>query len=287
MEILLRPSVPEDVPVQRTLWSLSFGDDRAYINNFYKNYYRPDRVLVLEAEGAVRAMTAWFSTVLSIPGKDQIFRAAYLYAVCVHPDWRGKGLASKLLEGAGLYFRDRGIQAVTTVPASRELHGFFAKQGFFECFTQDEHHWTPELAQKAPETLPKMKLVNAAEYGVLREGLLSKLGHIALPMDALLYQAGCCRIDGGGMYLVGAPAGPAALCAEGTGDKTLLVKELIGSPEAVDQIAAALPQLLPKFGGTYRTLGDSVPFGMMKWLSPELDQAWDRDIRAYLGLAFD
>ena len=84
-----------------------------------------------------------------------------------------------------------------------------------------------------------------------------------------------------------APAGPAALCAEGTGDKTLLVKELIGSPEAVDQIAAVLPQLLPKFGGTYRTLGDSVPFGMMKWLSPELDQAWDRDIRAYLGLAFD
>ena len=91
MEILLRPSVPEDVPVQRTLWSLSFGDERAYINNFYKNYYRPDRVLVLEVEGAVRAMTAWFSTVLSIPGKDQIFRAAYLYAVCVHPDWRGKG----------------------------------------------------------------------------------------------------------------------------------------------------------------------------------------------------
>ena len=273
MEILLRPSVPEDVPVQRTLWSLSFGDDRAYINNFYKNYYRPDRVLVLEVEGAVRAMTAWFSTVLSIPGKDQIFRAAYLYAVCVHPDWRGKGLAGKLLEGAGLYFRDRGIQAVTTVPASRELHGFFVKQGFFECFTQDEHHWTPELGQKAPETLPKMKLVNAAEYGVLREGLLSKLGHIALPMDALLYQAGCCRIDGGGMYLVGAPAGPAALCAEGTGDKTLLVKELIGSPEAVDQIAAVLPQLLPKFGGTYRTLGDSVPFGMMKWLSPELDAA--------------
>ena len=66
MEILLRPSVPEDVPVQRTLWSLSFGDERAYINNFYKNYYRPDRVLVLEVEGAVRAMTAWFSTVRPI-----------------------------------------------------------------------------------------------------------------------------------------------------------------------------------------------------------------------------
>lgn len=32
------------------------ADERAYINNFYKNYYRPDRVLVLEVEGAVRAM---------------------------------------------------------------------------------------------------------------------------------------------------------------------------------------------------------------------------------------
>ena len=98
MEILLRPSGPEGVPVQRTLWSLSFGDERAYINNFYKNYFRPVRGLGLHREGAVRAMTAWFSTVLSIPGKDQIFRAAYLYAVCVHPDWRGKGLAGKLLD---------------------------------------------------------------------------------------------------------------------------------------------------------------------------------------------
>ena len=100
-------------------------------------------------------------------------------------------------------------------------------------------------------------------------------------------QSGAAPPVGGGAGRAAAPAGPAALCAEGTGDKTLLVKELIGSPEAVDQIAAVLPQLLPKFGGTYRTLGDSVPFGMMKWLSPELDQAWDRDIRAYLGLAFD
>ena len=249
MEILLRPSVPEDVPVQRTLWSLSFGDERAYINNFYKNYYRPDRVLVLEVEGAVRAMTAWFSTVLSIPGKDQIFRAAYLYAVCVHPDWRGKGLASKLLEGAGLYFRDRGIQAVTTVPASQELHGFFAKQGFFECFTQDERQWTPELAKKAPETLPKIKLVNAAEYGVLREGLLSKLGHIGLPMDALLYQAGCCRIDGGGMYLVGAPPVPPPCAPRAPGTRPCWSRSSSAAPKRWTRSPPCCPSCCPSSAG--------------------------------------
>lgn len=29
------------------------------------------------------------------------------------------------------------------------------------------------------------------------------------------------------------------------------------------------------------------PFGMLKWLDPEMERAWDWDSTAYLGLAFD
>ena len=61
--IRMRPSVPEDIPRQRELWALAFGDDGAYVDNFYQNYYRPERVLVLEDDGVIQSMTAWFDTV--------------------------------------------------------------------------------------------------------------------------------------------------------------------------------------------------------------------------------
>ena len=37
----IRTSVPEDIPAQRQLWKLAFGDEDAYIDNFYQTYYRP------------------------------------------------------------------------------------------------------------------------------------------------------------------------------------------------------------------------------------------------------
>ena len=83
---IVRPSVPADIPAQRQLWQLAFGDDEAYVDNFYTAYYRPERVLVLEEAGAVRAMTAWFDTALVVPGRGK-FRAAYLYAGAA--GWRG------------------------------------------------------------------------------------------------------------------------------------------------------------------------------------------------------
>ena len=68
----IRVSTPEDISAQRELWSLCFGDDGAYVDNFYRTYYRPDRVLVLEEGGQVRAMTAWFDTRFVIPGQAKM-----------------------------------------------------------------------------------------------------------------------------------------------------------------------------------------------------------------------
>ena len=43
---IIRPSVPEDVPAQRELWKLAFGDSDAYLDNFYRTYYRSDLSLI-------------------------------------------------------------------------------------------------------------------------------------------------------------------------------------------------------------------------------------------------
>ena len=125
----IRLGTPGDAARERELWQLAFGDDGAYVDNFYQTYYKPERMLLLEEDGVVQSMTAWFDTQLVLPGEGR-FRAAYLYAVATDPAARGRGLAGRLLAGADEYFRGLAIPAVTTVPAEPSLHNFFGANGF-------------------------------------------------------------------------------------------------------------------------------------------------------------
>lgn len=284
--IQIRTSRPEDVPRQRELWQLAFGDDGAYVDNFYHTYYRPERVLLLEEDGVVRAMTAWFETNFAVPGQGR-YRAAYLYAVATHPEARGRGLAGQLLAGADRIFREWGIPAVTTVPAEPSLHRFFGRNGFRECFV-DGQFSAPRECRPTPPGAAFLERLTPGEYRQLREGLLAGTAHIDLPQEALAYQAGACALaSGGGLYAVQTPHGRVALCAEGMESGRLLVKELLCPPEDLDWVLECLPGLLPRWSFAWRAPGGSHPFGMLKWLDPELERSWDWDSTAYLGLAFD
>ena len=61
---------------------MSSFENLRIVDNFYQTYYKPERMLLLEEDGVVQSMTAWFDTQLVLPGEGR-FRAAYLY---------GKGL---------------------------------------------------------------------------------------------------------------------------------------------------------------------------------------------------
>lgn len=280
-----RASQPSDLPRIRTLWALAFGDTGAYVDNFIHRYYRPERVLLLEEEGVVQAMTAWFDTSFCQPGREPL-RAAYLYAVATHPNARGRGLAGQLLADVDTQLARWGVEAVTTVPAEPSLHLFFGRNGFRECFTHQELEQPAAL----PEGQPPFRLtpLSAEQYGSLREENLNGIDHIALPTDAMNYQAGACALSpGGGLYAAETGAGRVLLCVEGLEDGRLLVKELLGEGSARREALTWLPRLLPDWSGRYRTPGEGVPFGMLKWLSPDREAAWDWERGAYLGLAFD
>lgn len=289
----IRVSVPEDIPAQRELWALCFGDDGAYVDNFYRTYYRPQRMLVLEDGGKVRAMTAWFDTQFVLPGRGSV-RAAYLYAVGTHPQCRGRGLAGELLAWADGHFRELGVEAVTTVPAQPSLHQFFAANGFGECFRLFEGQLSPSELPAAGA--PLLRPASPAEYGRVRESLLTDLPHIAYPEQALEYQAGCCALGTGGLFVGDTPEGSVCLCAEEAGNGVVILKELLGSPAACRLSLPDLPRVAPAQHWLVRvprsrtecsanlTLGK---FGMLKWLDPEQSKNWDWSSTAYLGLAFD
>lgn len=288
----VRPSVEADIPALRQLWKLAFGDSEAYMDNFFRTYYRPERMLVLEDGKEIRSMTAWFDTTFVVPGRGK-YRAAYLYAVATHPNSRGKGMAAQLLAGADAYFRTLSIPAVTTVPAEPSLHSFFGANGFRECFRLFQGKLSPaEIPAAQGEKL--FYPVSPAEYGCLREELLKDTAHIAYPEDALAYQEGCCTLSGGGLYAAHTPAGPVILCAEGAGNGLVVVKEILGSPTAKRLGLADLSRVAPAQQWYLREPfmeGDKVSggwqFAMLKWLDLGTEKGWDWSSTAYLGLAFD
>ena len=285
-----RISTPDDIPRQRELWQLAFGDGEGYIDNFYDTCYQPERMLMLEEDGVVQAMTAWFDTTFAVPGRGE-YRAAYLYAVATHPEARGRGLAGRLLSDADELFRTWGIPAVTTVPAEPSLHSFFSKNGFRECFTLFEGALSLEDTPTPTWDNP-LRPASPAEYGAVREKLLADRPHIAYPEEALRYQAGCCALSGGGLFVGETEGGPVCACAEGDGAGLILYKEVLGARQRT--VLPYLTRMLPGERFVVRAPMDQgaevsggTKFGMLKWLSAELEAVWNWSSTAYLGLAFD
>lgn len=281
-----RISKHEDIPRLRELWKLAFGDDGAYVDNFFQRYYRPERMLVLEQGGMIQAMTAWFDTELVLPGEERVC-AAYLYAVATHPDARNRGLSSQLLQDADNYFRFLHCSAVTTVPAEPSLHRFFARNGFGEYFTHQEKIQT--FSEETIKPLFQLQPVSAAQYVQLREKHLKGKAHIALPEDAVFYQQGICTLkEGAGLYQANAQQlGSVLLCAEGMDNGQLMLKEVLGEPHIVEQLLQELSVHLGQWSGVYREPGVGVQFGMMKWIDESKKEQFDWNQSAYLGLAFD
>ncbi len=286
--IRIRVSTAADIPAERELWALAFGDAGAYVDNFYSTYYRPERLLVLEEEGTVRAMTAWFDTIFRLPGGEE-FRAAYLYAVATHPEFRSRGLSGRLLAWADGHFAALGIPIVTTVPAQPGLHCFFGRNGFRECFLHQQMELAARDLVPGP---PLLTPVTPEGYGAAREPLLQGIPHICYPPEALAFQAGCCRVLQGGLFRGDTPEGSVLLCAEGAGEGRVIVKELLGSPAARRAALGDLPRILP--ASTWQIRGPRLEeqactrfFGMVKVLNPDLRRRWDWACGAYLGLAFD
>ena len=278
--VKLRTSEQRDVPVLKELWKLAFGDEDAYIDHFFTQYYRPERMLVLEEDETVRAMTAWFDMPLVFADGTE-WSSAYLYAVATHPECRGRGMAGKLLAFADQWLAEQGFTCVSTVPARPDLHVFFGQNGFEECFALEQREYIPRV-KIAPAPLAA---IDSEAYGTLRERVLAGTDHISYTPPALDYQAGTCTLSGGGLYRIGESG---CACVEIAGEE-VFVKELLCPGEerecALIAIADRHPAKRYWVRTPYEGQGEKWEFAMLKWLvsPPE----WNKKTAPYLGLAFD
>ena len=276
----LRTSHIGDIPHLRELWKLAFEDEDAYIDHFFSGYYAPERMLVLEENGQVQAMAAWFDMPVVLSDGTKV-PSAYLYAVATHPDCRGRGLAGQLLAFADRWLKGRGFACVTTVPARPDLHIFFGKNGFEEAFVLEQRQYSPTPHSESADLRP----VRAEEYALARERILMGTDHVSYSQSALEYQEGACHLSGGDLFRIGEGG---CACVELSGDE-VFVKELLISEVEREAALAAIAQKYPAKKYWVRTpytgLGEKREFAMIKWLPERPGQGlW---ANAYLGLAFD
>lgn len=120
----------------KALWQTAFDDTKESLDYFFKNTISPERVLaVFDGSAPVSALYMLESDILN-NGKS--YSAYYIYAVCTHPDYRGKGLMKKLFKELFGIAKSRKIDYLFLVPEEEYLFGIYERLGFKTGFAYSE-----------------------------------------------------------------------------------------------------------------------------------------------------
>jgi GNAT superfamily N-acetyltransferase len=147
----------------KQLWKIVFGDPDSFIDAFFHVAFSPDRCRCIEEAGKPVSALYWFDC--SYEGG----KLAYIYAVATHPEHRGKGLASRLLEDTHAHLKELGYAGAVLKPAAG-LFPFYERLGYETC-----GYITRFCAEASDSPLP-LRQITAEEYGCLRKSFLPENG---------------------------------------------------------------------------------------------------------------
>lgn len=236
------------------LWQEAFGDSLEFIEGFFCTGFSPSRCRCVIIDEKVAAGLYW----LDVHYGGQRF--AYLYAIAVAKEHRGKGIFRALLEDTHAHLAFRGYDGVLLYPETQELRQMYAKFGYENCSTVSR--FTCE-ASDSPVTLHR---IDRDEYARLRRTYLPENGAIQ-EEENIAYQEMMAFFYAGDDFLLTARK-------EGQNLKAL---ELLGNADAAPGILAALNCT----EGSFQTPGSDIPYAMFYPLTKETTAP------GYLGLAFN
>ena len=120
----------------KLLWQTAFDDSKESLDFFFEKTVSPDRVLAAFDDG--KPVSALYMLESEIIINKKAYSAYYIYAVCTHPDFRGKGLMKSLFEEVFRVARGRGIDYLFLVPEEDYLFNIYHKLGFEKGFSYSE-----------------------------------------------------------------------------------------------------------------------------------------------------
>lgn len=242
------------IPELRELWKLAFGDTDAFLDSFFSTAFSSDRCRCILEEGRIAAALYWFDC--SVENQ----KAAYIYAVATHPEFRNRGLCRKLMADTHAVLASRGYVSAILVPQKESLRKMYAGMGYRDCGGLDTVTCT------AGEIPVSVRAIGAGEFACLRRRFLPAAGVIQ-EKENLTFLAEQLQFYTGEGFLL------AAYC-----EKDILHGiELLGNISAVPGIVKALGCTQ----GHFRSPGSTLPFAMFHPLEENVT------VPTYFGFAFD
>ncbi len=234
-EPIIRQVRAEDAGELAALWHRAFGDPAELARAFLAELPALGGGVCAE-EGGKLLGAAYAVTDFTLEDR----RAAYLYAIGVLPEARGRGLGKRLTKAAAALGRELGADLVCTLPANAPLYPWYEKLIGVRCALCRRE----ERIESRPGVKPLP--LSPEAYGLRREELLRGKPHVTVGPAALRYEKENCRCFGGDLYAVGA-----GIAAAYPDEGETRIRELL-APAGED--AHALAATLGAHLGTERVL---------------------------------
>jgi predicted acetyltransferase len=116
----------------RHFWKTVFDDSDSFIELFFTKVYEEENVVSIQEDGRLVAILHIIPYTMSYWGED--ISVAYIYAVGVLPECRGRGLMRQLMQKATETIESRGYAFSTLIPANAGLFEAYRKMGYVEAF---------------------------------------------------------------------------------------------------------------------------------------------------------
>ena len=248
---------PALLPSLRRLWREAFGDGDAFLDDFMRTAFSPDRARCVTEAGEAVAALYWLDA--SIDGH----RIAYLYAIATKQSHRGRGLCRLLMEDTHALLARAGYDGALLVPSEPSLFDFYARFGYAPCAPM---RILTAAAAPSPYAL-SVRRITAEEYGVWRTRLLPRGGVVQDEVSLRFLETQYALYAGDGWITAARKEG-----------RTLIATELLGDESLAPAIVAALGCT----HGQFRVAGTHTPFAMIRPLT-------DKPLPSptYFSLAFD
>lgn len=274
----LGAALPQQLGEAEGLWQMVFGDDARFQRRFYQ-LCGLEGPLVLCDQGRVMAMLALPPVSLVFPDGTR-GAGGYVYALATHPEGRGRGYASALLEYAAQVLTQRGAACMLTVPAQPALFDFFARNGFCPAFYQRRVE-----AQPAPVCAHRL---TPEAYTAQREQLLAGQTYVSQGAGQAEVQGSLFGRPGrSGLYQLQLAHGPACAAVEDWPEGAV-VKELLCAPEDWAQGAAGAAHLAGGPAQVRLVSGpEGTPYGAVRWLGGQVPAQWQARPWGWMGLGLD
>lgn len=249
----------------RSLWKTVFGDEDEYISLFFDNYFNEAEVMGA-IEGS-RLVSMLFLLPMKVKTMERSFDAKYIYAVATLPEYRGRGISTKLLDETHKYLKKEGIDLSVLVPASESLFKFYFDRGFKTEFKIDLVSWDRQEPSDI-ETIP-LEETDLSSLKYLRDEYFSKSSlYCEYDEKALAYREKETALIGGKVltFTVDNLLGY-AVCIPLS--EYVLIKEFAFAAD--DRVFASIANYFKKDKLKIRVMGDKIPFAMSYWYTEKPD----------------